>query len=239
MDYKDKGVPDKTDELGLPEALDKKARRPRLSLWKWLIFAFFILYFVVTAYRLPLLIKLGEYLVVEHEGKGADLIVCIAGNNLERAPGAAAVYEKGLAPYIFRAKELTPDGFDYVKKKIGDYPAEFDLFTQIIRGFGIAPEVILSPDDRVGSTIEEARLVRDQALAKGFKSLILVTSPIQSRRTWLTFKKVFKKDNITILSLPSHYQAFNPKDWWKNREYAKEVIFEYQKLIYYKLAYGI
>jgi hypothetical protein len=233
--------PEQTDELGLPESIDKKKerRRPRLSLWKWIFFIIFILYFVITAYRVPLLIHLGEYLVVEHQPQKADLIVCMGGNGVGNCLAAVDAYRKDLAPVIFKAKELEPDGLDYVKRKVENYPTEFDLFTLVTTGFGVPAEAIVSPEQRVGSTIEEARLVRRFVLDRGYESLILVTSRMHSRRAYLTFKRVFKDAKINLVSLPSPYQQFSPKDWWKNREYTKELIIEYQKLIYYKFKYGI
>ena len=239
MDYKDEDSQEKTDELGLPETLDRKTRVIKFSILKWLIFLFFILYFVLSSYRGPLLIKLGEYLIVEHKAQKADLVVCLGGKGVENALAAIDAYKKGLAPYIFRAKEIEPDGLDYLKETVKSYPTNFDLFTLIIRGFGIPEKAILSSEDRVGSTIGEARLVRKFMLDKGFKSVIVITSLTHSRRAWLTFKKVFKDYDIKIISLPSHYQLFSPKDWWTKRKYAKELIIEYQKLIYYKLAYRI
>lgn len=239
MDYKDETPQEKTDELGLPEKLDKKRKGLRFSILKWLIFLFFIIYFVLTSYRVPLLIKLGEYLIVEHKPQKADLIVCLGGRGVENALAAIDAYKKGLAPYIFRAKELKPDGLDYLKKTVKTYPTNFDLFTMIVDGFGIPEKVILSSEDRVGSTISEARLVRKLVLDRGFKSLIVITTLTHSRRAWLTFKKVFKDYDIRIISLPSHYQLYNPKDWWTKRKYTKALIIEYQKLIYYKIAYLI
>ncbi len=242
MDYKrDEDLPEQTDEVGLPEALDKKEekKRPRFPVWKWVFFILFILYFVLTSYRVPLLITLGEYLIVEHKAQKADLIVCLGGGGVEKALAAIDAYKEGLAPYIFRAKELKPDGLDYLKLRVKDYPTNFDLFTRIIEGFEIPEEAILSSEERVGSTIDEARLVRKFVLDRGFKSLILITSLTHSRRAWLTFKEVFKDDDIEIISLPSHYQMFNPKDWWTKRRYTKELIIEYQKLIYYTIAYFI
>lgn len=234
-------APRQTDELGLPESIDKKKkrRRPGLSVWKWIFFILFILYFVITAYRIPLFIQLGEYLIVEHKPQKADLIVCLGGPGVGNSLAAVDVYQKGLAPYIFKAKELKPDGLDYLKTKIEDYPTAFDLFTMIAEGFGIPSEAILSPDKRVGSTIEEANLVRAFVLDKGYTSIIVVTSLMHSRRAYLTFRRVFKDSEVKIISLPSHYQQFNPKDWWKNRAYTKELIIEYQKLIYYKFKYRI
>jgi len=239
MDYKDETPQEKTDELGLPEKLDKKRKGLKFSILKWLIFLFFIIYFVLTSYRVPLLIKLGEYLIVEHKPQKADLIVCLGGRGVENALAAVDAYKKGLAPYIFRAKELKPDSLDYLKKTVKTYPTNFDLFTMIVDGFGIPEKVILSSEDRVGSTITEARLVRKLVLDRGFKSLIVITTLTHSRRAWLTFKKVFKDDDIRIISLPSHYQLYNPKNWWTKRKYTKAVIIEYQKLIYYKIAYLI
>jgi len=239
MDYKDETPQEKTDELGLPEKLDKKRKGLKFSILKWLIFLFFIIYFVLTSYRVPLLIKLGEYLIVEHKPQKADLIVCLGGRGVENALAAIDAYKKGFAPYIFRAKELKPDGLDYLKKTVKTYPTNFDLFTMIVDGFGIPEKVILSSEDRVGSTISEARLVRKLVLDRGFKSLIVITTLTHSRRAWLTFKKVFKDYDIRIISLPSHYQLYNPKDWWTKRKYTKALIIEYQKLIYYKIAYLI
>jgi uncharacterized SAM-binding protein YcdF (DUF218 family) len=234
-------APQHTDELGLPESIDreKKRRRPKFTVWKWIFYIFVIVYFIVSTYRSPLLVTLGEYLIVEHEPQKADLIVCLGGPGVVNSLGAIDAYKKGLAPYIFRARELEPDGLDYLKKRVETYPTNFDLFTIAVRGFEILEGVILSADERVGSTIEEARLVHRFALERRCTSIIVVTSLIHSRRAYLTFKKVFKDDAVTIISLPSHYQLFNPKDWWKKRTYTKELIIEYQKLIYYKLKYLI
>jgi uncharacterized SAM-binding protein YcdF (DUF218 family) len=227
------------DELGLPKKQKKEGEASSISIWRWIFFVFIALYFVLSAYRVPILIKLGEYLIVEHKPEKADLIVCLGGEDPIKTLGAIDVYNKGLAPYIFRGKEEDPDGLDYLRKTIKDYPSSFDLFMQTIRGFGIRDEAVLSSEERVGSTIDEARLVRKIVFERGFKSLIIVTSLIHSRRSWLTFEKVFEGDDIKIISIPSHYQLFDPKDWWKKRRYIKDLIVEYQKLIYYMIAYLI
>jgi len=244
MDYQDKREErrsEQTDEFGLPEPLDKKKekKRSRISVWKWVFFIIFILYFILTAYRVPLLVKLGEYLIVEHGPQKADLIVCLGGSDVSNSLAAIDAYKKGLAPYIFKAKELDPEGFDYLRRKVKNYPTKFELFTLMVEGFGIPGEVILSSDERVDSTIEEAMLVQRFVLERGYKSIIVVTSLIHARRAYLTFRKVFKDYEVKLISLPSHYQQFNPKDWWTKRRYTRELIIEYQKLIYYKFKYRI
>ncbi len=239
MDYEGEGYSEKTDELGLPKPTEAKKRARKFSTIRWVIIILVVIYFLLSTYRVPLLIQLGKYLVVEHKPGKADVIVCVAGEDVVRGLGAVDLYRRGLAPYIFRAKEEKPDGFDYLKEKVKNYPTGFDLFSLIVRGFEIPDDVILSMDERVDSTMDEARLVRRVVLERGFKSVIITTSLTHSRRAWLTFNKVFKDDKVQLTSLPSHYQQFNPEDWWKKRRYLREVIIEYQKLIYYKIAYLI
>jgi uncharacterized SAM-binding protein YcdF (DUF218 family) len=239
MDYNKEAVQEKTDELGIPEKLDKKKKAPRFAIYKLLLFLFIALYFVVTFYRIPLLTALGRYLIVEHEPEKADVIVCLAGKNIERSLAVVDTYRKGLAPYIFMAKKSKPDGFEYLIKNVRNYPADFDLFTLIMEGYQIPEKVILSVEERVDNTLDEVRLVHKFVLEREFKSVIVITSLTHSRRAWLTFTKVFKDDGIKIISLPSHYQLFNPKDWWKKQKRIKDLILEYQKLIYYKIAYLI
>ena len=239
MDYKDEGFPRQTDELGLPQPTDKKKRKraATFSALRLIIIVLVIVYFLLTSYRVPILIELGQYLIVEHKAKKADLIVCLAGGDVERPLATVDAYRQGLAPYVFRAREENPDGLDYLKKQVKNYPTSFDLFELVMRGFDIPDTVILTSDKSVDSTMEEARLVREVMLDRGYKSVIIITSRIHSRRAWLTFKKVLQDDKVEIISLPSHYQLFNPRDWWKNRKYAREVIFEYEKLLYYRIAY--
>ena len=239
MDYNNVAEQEKTDEYGIPEKLDKKKKAKRFPASKVLLFIFIALYLVITFYRIPLLVALGKYLIVEHEPAKAEVIVCLAGQNIERALAVVDAYRKGLAPSLFIAKEAKPDGFDYLKRNVGGYPDSLDLFKEIIKGFNIPEDMIFSPEERVDNTLDEVRLVRKFMLERGFTSLIVITSLTHSRRAWLTFKKVFKDDDITIISLPSHYQIFNPKDWWTKRKNIKDLLIEYQKLIYYKIAYLI
>ena len=239
MDYKDKGFPEQTDELGLPQPTDKKKKKraPIVSALRLIVIVLVVVYFLLTSYRVPILINLGRYLIVEHKAKKADLIVCLAGRDVARPLATADAYRQGLAPYVFRAREEKPDGLDYLKEKVTNYPTSFDLFKLVMRGFDIPDNVILTSDKRVDSTMDEARLVRQVLLDKGYKSVIIITSRIHSRRAWLTFKKVLQDDKVEIISLPSRYQLFNQRDWWKNRKYAREVIIEYEKLLYYRFAY--
>ncbi len=231
MDYQNEKLQEKEKQFEIP-GMEEKKKKSRFPMLKVILFVIIIIYFIFTLYRVPLLIKLGDYLVVEHEAQKADLIVCVAGSDLERAPAVIDLFKKDLAPYIFRAKKVEPYGFDYIKGRIKDYPDSYDTFKKILEGFEIPDKAVLSTEKRVDNITEEAMEVRSIVLDKGFKSIIIVPSRIDSRRTWMTFNKVFKDDKVMIISRPSHYQSFDPKGWWKDPRWVRELVFEYQRLIF-------
>jgi len=80
-------------------------------------------------------------------------------------------------------------------------------------------------------------VVRDISLKREVTSLIIITSPTHTRRAWLTFNKVFEKDNVRISVVPTLYSDFRPDNWWKTDKYLQDVILEYQKLFYYYIKY--
>jgi uncharacterized SAM-binding protein YcdF (DUF218 family) len=131
------------------------------------------------------------------------------------------------------AREEPDDGYDLLRERGIDYPDNVDLMMMLLEQQGISRSVFLTSDRTVDSTIDEAEYIRDLVIEKGYKSLILITSPTHSRRAWLTFEKVFEERDVRVLSLPSSYSEFNSEDWWEQRKYVREVIIEYQKLIYY------
>lgn len=212
-----------------------KSRRP--SLWKWIFFLLIILYGVISYYHGPLLTRMGQYLVVEHEPAQADLIVCMMGENVDRGLEAARVYGKGLAPQIFVAREEIPDGMAALREEGIDYPESRDLMIDLLVDLGVPRNACLTTDQFVGSTFEEIQVVREVALEKGFRSFLVVTSPTHTRRTYMTFRNAFEEEDVDVRMVPTEYSGFQAKTWWKSHRYVQEVIVEYQKLIYYTLKY--
>jgi uncharacterized SAM-binding protein YcdF (DUF218 family) len=206
---------------------------------KWLAFFLIIIYFLVSFFHVPLLTDLGRYLVVEHPPEKSDLIVCMGGGNIERGLATADAYKEGLSPNIYISREKLPDGYELLKGKGIKYPEEGDLLESLLLDLGIPGSAMIRGDLEIDNSWDEARLIKEEVEKRGFKSIIVITSPTHSRRSWLTFRKVFDGADVRVLSLPSKYSKFSPEGWWKDRSYLREVLFEYEKLIYYTLKYGI
>jgi uncharacterized SAM-binding protein YcdF (DUF218 family) len=221
-----------------PQPIEPERKRMgRTWMLKWLFFLLAIVYVLFSYYHVPILTGLGRYLIVEHTPQKSDLIVCLAGGNVERGLAVADAYQRGLAPRVFMAREVPPDGYALLKERDIDYPESVDLMRVLLEELGIPESAFFTSDRSSKSTFEEAHLVRDLVMNNDYNSLIVITTPYHCRRAWLTFRKVFEEDDTRILMLPSSYSDFRPEDWWKKRRYLREVIIEYQKLIYYRLKY--
>jgi len=203
--------------------------------FKWLFLGIILVYVLLSYYHAPVLTRVGRYLVLEDTPTKSDLIVCLAGRNPERGLGTAELYRKGLGPRVFVAREEPQDALDWVRQRGVQYPESIDLMVMLLEGLGVPRSAILLDESPVDSTLEEARLVKEVMRRQGYSSLILITSPTHTRRVGLTFRKVFEGEDIRLHVVATPYSRFKPEDWWKSRRYTREVILEYQKLLFYVL----
>lgn len=209
------------------------------TILKWLIFLFIIIYFLIVFFHVPILAGLGRYLVIQHPPEKSDLIVCMGGGNIERGLATADAYNEGLGSTIYISREKLPDGHELLGEKGIEYPEEGDLLERLLLDLGVPGSAIIRGDQEIDNSWDEARLIREEVEKRGFKSIIIITSPTHSRRSWLTFRKVFEGTDVRVLSLPSKYSGFSPEGWWKDRSYLRDVLIEYEKLLYYRLKYGV
>jgi len=91
----------------------------------------------------------------------------------------------------------------------------------------------------VTSTYDEIQRVREYSVARGLRSILIVTSAYHSRRAWWTVGQVFRDSNVAIgldVAAPGE-QTPRPATWWLHRFGWKLVPGEYVKIIYYRWKY--
>jgi len=223
-------------ELGGNRPIEPKSTRFKgQSIVKWIFFILFIAYMAISYYRVPILTALGNYLIVEHPLKEANLIVCTPGSPLEQSLMAAELYKRGLAPRIFIPEETPPDGLQILKEQGGRYPETSGLFITTLKSLNVPKSAFIVGRNAVDSIQEEAEEVREMVMEKEYRSMIIVTSPSSARRAYLIFKKVFDGEKLEIMIAPSQYSDFKADNWWTRDKYLNEVVFECQKLLYYTI----
>jgi len=128
-----------------------------------------------------------------------------------------------------------PDGYRELKQRGIQYPESIDLMVMILKGLGVPEEAVIKGEVPSRSTWEEAELVKALAERMNYTSIILITSPTHTRRTYLTFRKIMGEKEPRLFIVPSAYSEFKPDTWWQSRRHAREVLLEYQKLLHYAL----
>lgn len=209
----------------------KKSPGPRFL--KFALFLILLIYALISIYHVPLLTFIGRFLVIDHKAGKADAIVCLAGSPVERGLAVAELFNKDLAPKIIVTRAPPPEGYAYLKARGIAYPESRDLLLKILRDLQVPDSAVIADGHIVTSTFSEAERVKKIIEDKGYGSVIIVTSPYHTRRAWLTFQEVLKENGVQIMMHASPYSGFSPGEWWKDRRYLKNVIIEYQKLLYY------
>lgn len=177
-------------------------------------------------------------LVVREELPRADALAVLAGSatHVERARRAAALYREGRAPRVV----LTNDGLS------GGYSAADDrnpLFVELaareLRAAGVPDAAVEVVPGAVTSTHDEAVRLRAHAEARGYRSLLVVTSAFQSRRALWTFRRVFEGGGVRVGLEPVEPGLQSPRAyvWWLHPLGWRLVPGEYAKLAYYRLRY--
>lgn len=163
-------------------------------------------------FREPILIMIGNWLVVETPIQEADLVVALSGER-ERQDEAVKLLKEGFAKWILFTANF----------RSHDYAC-----------LGIARQGI-EPPIPAYRTYDEAVVTRKAMEQKGLRSAIIVTSPYHLRRTRLIFARVFDGKGTRLIFHPSENSSFSMNAWWRSYYGRKMILLEYLGLVYYGL----
>jgi uncharacterized SAM-binding protein YcdF (DUF218 family) len=199
-----------------------RARR-RLAVAALLAAALVVL--AAAAHR-PALRLIGRALVVEDALAPADAVVIMAGGIPTREATAAGLYRKGWAPLVVLSNDFTParvrDLIALGARRL-DYQGEARL---VLEKYGVPPNAIVALSVPVKTTEAELRLVAEAAQARGWRRIILVTSPEHSRRVRLVWARQAPGSIEGRVALVRS-DDFLEDGWWRKRRQAEAVLHEY------------
>lgn len=198
-----------------------------------------ILVVLITVLAWPLLAWIAaRVLIVRAELPHADAILVLAGSStyLERTRKAAALFAEGRAPVILLTNDNVMGGWSNADQRNLFF---IERATRELRNSGVPADRIEVVPQFVTSTYSEAVAAREHAAARGWRSIIVVTSAYHSRRALWTFRRVFHDSNIAIGIDPAPAGQDTPPlfTWWWHKSGWHLVPNEYVKLIYYRISY--
>lgn len=172
--------------------------------------------------------RFGLWLIKEDSINSADAIIVLMGSPCDRINHSVDLYEKDLADRIIMVEtndDLNPNP---------EYRSHTQLSKELAVSKGMPNDSIVILKGGAESTNMEAKIIRDYLNYKPeMDTLILVTSSYHTKRASTIFETAFRKDSLKIhlVSSPSKYTEFDPKNWWKSKREIQIVMMEYLKLL--------
>lgn len=182
----------------------------------------------------PFLLRtMGRYLITEDRLQKAEAIAVLAGDGgVGRTLEAVRLYQDGYAPRIILTHQRLPKGYEALARLGITVPEERNIQWMVLKATRVPTTAVLQVNERSDSTASEmvhlVRLLKEHRI----RTVILVTDRSHSTRA----RKILARatgGTMTIISRPTRYDTFDPEGWWRSRVDAKEVLFEYQKLLDY------
>jgi uncharacterized SAM-binding protein YcdF (DUF218 family) len=170
----------------------------------------------------------GEFLVRRDAFGDADVAVVLSGEPGTRTLAARDLYrERRVRRIVVIPEAQRNDATRRELEALGITPPP-PLPPRILLASGIPPAAFDVLPEPIDGTIEEARRIKRHLEGTVAPRIAVITSKFASRRACLIFRRVLR--DREIFCLPTPYDPFEPREWWRQPRDALNVVVEYQKL---------
>lgn len=164
----------------------------------------------------------GTALVVSDPLLRADAIVPLAGD-AERLGYSVELFQEGYADwFVLTNMPIAAPETTYA-----------ELMRRQVLAWGVTDDRIVLLTELVQSTYEEALRVRQLAEERGWRSVLVVTSPYHSRRSRHILRDVFRGSGIEVSVVAVQDSWYDPDSWWTYHSGRRATLSEYLKFALY------
>jgi uncharacterized SAM-binding protein YcdF (DUF218 family) len=164
----------------------------------------------------------GRYLLVADPVEASDAIIVMDGPPPARDVEAAALYRRGLAPLVVLS--LPRDPLAEVRRLAGQ-PSPQERAAQTLQHLGVPAAAIIRLDQVVDNTRQELAAHFAHARARGWRRVIIVTSPSHTRRVRLIWNRRYQ-GQLPALVHPTPHEEFEPDRWWRSARSLEAGLYE-------------
>ncbi len=169
----------------------------------FLILIIILAVILTVAYQLRVPhVLIGKYLSPSDTLTKTNAIIVVSGDT-DRMKHAIDLYKQGYAPKLILSGAA----------REGDVSNALAMHIEASNS-GIPDDAVIL-EERATNTFENAIFTKDIVQSKGFKNIILVSSPYHQRRVYETFRSVFRGTDVTFQNSPSIYSSWKVDSWWK------------------------
>jgi uncharacterized SAM-binding protein YcdF (DUF218 family) len=180
----------------------------------------------------------GRFLAREDPLQKADALFVFAGTLAERPLEAADLYREGYAPWIVVTRATIDQATFQLQKRGVRIPTQDDLSRDVLVQLGVPAGALITPSFIHDNTGEEARTLRELAIAHKWRRVILVSSKYHLRRLTLAARRALRGTNVEVIARGSRYDVSVPDRWWTQRRDIRWIVSEVPKLLAYALGFG-
>ena len=167
----------------------------------------------------------------------ADAAVVLGGGGFEREIEAADLYLAGYVPLVVLARTPEFGTLGVLQRRGVRVESSIEMRLRHLRELGVPSSAVTVLSETVVSTDQEAALIAQWSQSRALQSLTIVTARLHTGRSHFIFEHEFREIEITIRIRPGRYKRFDPESWWLGRQILREGLFEFEKLIFYRLRY--
>ena len=163
--------------------------------------------------------------------KPADVIVVLGSTRLERTLEAGTLFREGWAPRILLLRPRD-EVRDSLRGRFGiQVPVLLDIQESVLRQMNVPSAAIAESPRTQESTRGEAAATAEYARQKGYRRMIVVTSPYHASRAGALFDRAMK-GSCEVIVHPDRYEEIDPNRWWLRYPERYDVTREYLSRIY-------
>jgi uncharacterized SAM-binding protein YcdF (DUF218 family) len=194
-------------------------RRPR---WLRPLVVAAALTLVIAALLACVLVELGSWLVVADPLEAAPAVVVLSGSMPYRAMEAARIYREGWAPEVWLT-QWEQEIWHADLARIGIHiPREYEYSREVLVRSGVPAAAVRLLEGRVLNTVDEVRIVARELNRIHGERVIVVTSPLHTRRVRATWRAIVG-DSPAIVVRPTGASRYDATRWWKSTSDALDV----------------
>lgn len=193
--------------------------------WKRPLAVFFLLFAVLLFAREPILLGIGNFLIIHDDFQPADLIH-VLGGDVERIDYGIELYKKGWGRKIL-----------FTGGRV-ELPLVNATYSQLAKAYaetkGVPANGILQDESTATSTFEE--VLELQEILKNdpsLQGLLIVSSPYHLRRArWIFNKALHGRVQLQFAPVPFEKSRHRQR-WWTEELSLQAVVNEYLKIPFY------
>jgi uncharacterized SAM-binding protein YcdF (DUF218 family) len=179
------------------------------------------------------IVTLGHLLHHEDPLQKADVIFALAGARLERVAECGDLYLEGWAPRILLSRDARDGGEVALADRGIPIWSQVDLQRDTLIKLGVPTTAIEAVAEEQNATAMESHVLYEIAMARGWRTLIVVTSKLHTARAALAMRRRFKGTGVQIIVRGSRYDPTDVDRWWNSRGTFRFALFESQKMLAY------